>query len=340
MTTDILKVCVDRRLPPIAGPAPQTREARLAADRNKLWPPHQRTLHVRFLDGDDRVQEKVATFAQEWCKYANVTLVFDDAPDAVLRVSFTPGGSWSFIGTDALDPRIGPNDPTINLGWLTPATPNDEVSQVVLHEFGHALGLIHEHQNPAGRIPWNREAVYAFYAGPPNFWSREEVDVNIFQVYDSTVTNYSQFDPQSIMLYPIPPQFTDGVFQVGWNKVLSPMDRQFIGVIYPLDHAPPPGQLVVDGPPVDATLVTPGEIHRYTLVIDQAGRYLLETEGSTDVTLELLDLEGQRLAHDDDSGWLLNARLEQPLSPGTYQVHVRHFSETGTGPYRLRVRRL
>jgi len=37
------------------------------------------------------------------------------------------------------------NQPWIDLG-------------TVLHEFGHALGLIHEHQNPAsGGFKWNRE---------------------------------------------------------------------------------------------------------------------------------------------------------------------------------------
>ena len=48
----------------------------------------------------------------------------------------------------------------MNYGWLTPESAQDEVRRVVLHEFGHALGLIHEHQNPkGGGIEWNRDAV-------------------------------------------------------------------------------------------------------------------------------------------------------------------------------------
>jgi serralysin len=42
-----------------------------------------------------------------------------------------------------LDPK-----PTMNYGWMTPDSSDDEVHRVVAHEFGHALGLIHEHQNP------------------------------------------------------------------------------------------------------------------------------------------------------------------------------------------------
>jgi hypothetical protein len=38
----------------------------------------------------------------------------------------------------------------------------------VIHEFGHALGLIHEHQNPSGGIQWNKPVVCRYYEGPPN----------------------------------------------------------------------------------------------------------------------------------------------------------------------------
>jgi hypothetical protein len=125
------------------------------------------------------------------------------------------------------------DEPTMNFGWFTPATPNDELQRVVLHEFGHALGMIHEHQSPSADIPWDREAVYEYYAGPPNYWSREQVDHNIFARYSHDQTNASLFDPASIMLYPIPPEFTGGKLSVGWNRILSATDRAFIGQLYP-----------------------------------------------------------------------------------------------------------
>jgi hypothetical protein len=236
-----LHLCIDRILPrqPVPG---SVDDGRLAADSQKLWLPHQRVLHVRFLDGTPALHAKVVRFAQEWMRYAGVQWIFDNAADAPIRIAFQPGSSWSLIGADALDPRISKDEPTMNLGGLTPATPNDEVSRVVLHEFGHALGLIHEHQHPTGDIPWNRQAVYDFYAGPPNNWTAEEIEQNIFRRYSQTLSNYSAFDRHSIMLYPIPPQFTDGVYTVGWNKTLSPTDKRYIGVIYPLPPvSPPPG---------------------------------------------------------------------------------------------------
>jgi len=173
-----LKVCIDRALP---GESPfelrgHDARARAAALRNKMWEPAGRTLRIRFLDGDPVVQKKVAKFAQEWTQYANLKLDFNDDPKAEIRVSFLQPGSWSYIGTDAIDPQLAPDQPTMNLGWLTKATRNDEVFRVVLHEFGHALGLIHEHQNPVATIPWNKPAVYDFMKdrriiGPRNRWT-------------------------------------------------------------------------------------------------------------------------------------------------------------------------
>lgn len=230
-STNALHLCVDRIAPlspPIILP-----DGRLAGLRAKLWPAHQRVLHIRFMDGDPRVHSRIERIATQWTQFAHVRFVFDNAPDATIRISFTPGASWSYVGTDALDPTLSPAMPTMNFGWLTPATPNDELQRVVLHEFGHALGMIHEHQSPTAEIPWDREAVYTYYAGPPNYWSRAQVDLNIFTRYSHEQANASQFDRASIMLYPIPAEFTNGKLSVGWNRTLSETDREFIRTLYP-----------------------------------------------------------------------------------------------------------
>jgi hypothetical protein len=318
------------------GVMPDSSSLFLAAITGKLWQPG-RVLRVRFLDGDPRVQERIPPFAHQWSAHANITFTFGNDPDAEIRISFQNQGSWSYLGTDAL--VIPKSQPTMNFGWLTPATSNDEYQRVVTHEFGHALGCIHEHQNPANNIPWDREAVYRYYQGPPNYWSREQVDINLFTRYEADITQFSAFDPQSIMLYPIPNEFTVGNFEVGWNKTLSATDKQFISTIYPANRKAS-SILTIDAPPTDAVIGEFGEVDTFSFVVSERAGYRIETEGSTDVVMSLFgpDSTTRPLAVDNDSGVDRNAAITINLRPGNYTVRVRHFSATKTGGYRISVK--
>ena len=208
---------------------------KLAMPANKQW--DRTTLHVRFLDGDPTVKRRVEQAAAGWSQHCAIRFVFDDAADAEIRITFTLPGSWSYIGMDAL--AIAPEKPTMNYGWFTPFTAEEEIQRVVLHEFGHAIGCIHEHQNPTANIPWDKEAVYKYYAGPPNNWSREKTDVNLFRLYRRWGTRTTKFDRESIMLYPIPREHVkDPTFAVGWNRSLSATDINAISRWYPNPHTP------------------------------------------------------------------------------------------------------
>lgn len=204
-----------------------------AAIRSKLWLPG-RTLRVRFLDGHPLMHQRVSQHALRWCDHANISFDFGDHAEAEIRISFMYPGSWSAVGTDALVREyFGPNDPTMNFGWLHTDTPDTEYRRVVLHEFGHALGLVHEHQSPSGGMQWNEEAVYQRYSGPPNHWSKETIRRNILHRYDATQTQFTQFDPDSIMLYAYPAELTLDGRSTQWNNDLSTQDIAFIEQLYP-----------------------------------------------------------------------------------------------------------
>jgi serralysin len=184
---------------------------------------------VSFLDGNPTVQDKVIQVAQSWTVpgMANLTLDFRDNTNTLVRISFQYAGSWSVIGTTCRQ-ITDQTQPTMNFGWLTPASTGNEIRRVVLHEFGHALGLIHEHQNPAGGIDWNRDAVRRDLSGPPNNWPDDVIEHNMFEPYAKSETNFTVLDPASIMMYPIPASWTNDGFSVGLNSDLSPTDRSFI----------------------------------------------------------------------------------------------------------------
>jgi hypothetical protein len=198
----------------------------------KKWANGKR-LRVHFLGGNPKVHEKVKKYAKQWEDYANIKLDFVDDGEAEIRVGFVMDNtSWSAVGTDALNKSFFPaGSATMNYGWLTPSSAEEEFSRVILHEFGHSLGCIHEHQNPAGKIPWNKEAVYRFYE--KRGWNKARVDQNLFRKYDENQTQFTAFDKESIMLYPISKELTGGKLEVGWNRRLSKTDKEFIEQMYP-----------------------------------------------------------------------------------------------------------
>ncbi|GFN21034.1 hypothetical protein ABZX51_012110 [Aspergillus tubingensis] len=234
------RICVERipsskklKLPPgnLVSPSLGSGPAELAMPKNAYWRPGTK-LHVRFLSGSEHVKNKVKYYAQTWEHHANIDFVFDDSPMAQIRVSFVEGGgSWSYLGVQNLD--IPSDQATMNFGWFDDNTRDDEFSRTTIHEFGHALGCIHEHMSPSASIPWDKKKVYRYFMGPPNSWSKEQVDQNLFRQYAPSEAYYTKFDPLSIMLYRISNDLTLGDYETPNNTVLSATDKMFIHSLYP-----------------------------------------------------------------------------------------------------------
>jgi serralysin len=208
--------------------------AKAAVLKASAWLPGE-IIEISFLDGIPQVQQRVVDAANGWLapELANVRFAFrDDTKDTPIRISFQYPGSWSVIGATCKQ-ITDKTQATMNYGWLTPNSSEDEVRRVVLHEFGHALGLIHEHQNPKKPIQWSRDTVIADLSGPPNYWSLDVIERNMFAAYDERELNATNLDPNSIMMYPIPASWTLDGFSTKLNGTLSDLDKQLIHQQYP-----------------------------------------------------------------------------------------------------------
>ena len=297
------------------------------------------TLKVRFMGGTTAEQATAREQAGWWAAVANLTFEFNNAGNADIRIAFDPNdGAWSYVGTDCKS--IPVNQPTMNLGFLDGGT--------AAHEFGHSIGLAHEHQNPSGGIEWNEPVVIAELAKSPNFWDEATTRHNVLRKYSIDQINGTAFDPDSVMLYFFPSSWTLNGIGTKANDVLSTIDKQFIAgaKMYPKTGGTSSTAVELQVNAARRTAAAIGKVgeedlFRFTAARD--GRYLIDTRGPTDVVMKLFgpDSETALIAEDDDSGVDTNAQIVRDLTAGNYFVQVRHYNRaSGMGNYSIKVRRL
>ena len=211
------------------------RIVRMSLIASKKWGPGA-TVRCRFLDGSAKMQKKVKAHCKAWEKAANVRIRFVGKDPAEVRISFyADEGSWSAVGRDALNAAyFPPHQPTMNFGWVRDDSDPVEDRAVILHEFGHALGCVHEHQAPTFDRKWNEAAVMKYFQGPPNYWDAGAIRENVLKKYSPKGMQSTAYDPKSIMLYAFDAElFSDGKGPTNENTDLSPTDRSMIKRMYP-----------------------------------------------------------------------------------------------------------
>jgi hypothetical protein len=319
---------------------PDDDQARAVLQGGNLWEPGT-TISVWLMDSPE-YHDKVKTYLPIWGQFANLKFSFVEDTRADVRVTFAGANRVynSICGMDAANQNRDSGQPTMFLGFDAGHT-EDMFRGYVLHEFGHVLGLCHEHLSPGSDIEWDRQAVYNYFLSTNPNWTRETVDFNILDKlkYDGqSVQNYTAFDPQSIMIYAIPDGLASNFSHPDVNTDLSDMDKSFIGMVYPFDEV----ELKVGAAPVAGSFAKPGVMNSYRFTAATDATYRMETTGKTPNSITLMGpgSRGLWLEENHDKGTLANGMIEKDLGAGTYYFKVQPRLKDGTGDYQVSVKQV
>ncbi len=194
------------------------------------WPVGKE-LHIKFLSGTAEQREFVKQVAAEWFAHANLVPIYvDDAAPAEVRIRVLSEDEYSFsyLGTSSIPTQQ--SELTMQLSLPDDAS-EDWKRNVVLHEFGHMLGLPPEEANPNVDAVMDWERVYAHFEG----WDKDRVNVFYRPERESSALYTGKpFDPQSVMMH-LPVEVISGVLglPIQQKTTLSQGDKEFIAKVYP-----------------------------------------------------------------------------------------------------------
>jgi hypothetical protein len=204
------------------------------ADKMLLWDTDEVTVY--FFDKTPTIKQvvldEIIRIANQWQPYSGIKFTPVQKPEqSDIRVSLRVKNTWSLIGTSALKEKFTACTMGLNYLDITYRKDPKKFRSIVLHEFGHALGLIHEHRHPEMTLLWDTAAVLHFYKQYSTTW----VFQNVIDKYSATTGFYDSPDPKSIMIYAIPDTLLKNKKGIKQPDSLSIQDQYFVHKIYHLN---------------------------------------------------------------------------------------------------------
>lgn len=203
-------------------------------------------LGVGFFDGSAELHRHVLKLAAEWTVPEGANVRFypqEDVTKADIRVTFASGFNQSALGNRARHDHAA-NAPTMHLAdaMLNAFNaPTARMKSVVRHEFGHALGLSHEHTHFAAPFDFDEDKILADHIGKP--WGkcqqgeeacRESIRRFITTRLTAAATEHTPaYDETSIMAYPVKDHWLKSGTGAEENQTISARDLAFVKSLYP-----------------------------------------------------------------------------------------------------------
>jgi hypothetical protein len=216
--------------------------ARAAFQKNALWPQNA-DIKIHFMRDSNYTEKRAKWTETVISKYiepiVNLKFHWDVSQnDSNVRISFDKSkGAFSYVGNQA--ESISKDQITMNLGWTDQDPESSDAAKgvsgtgvVVVHEFGHLLGMIHEHQRGDAPFHWNKAVVYAAMQQMDG-WNHAQVDAQIFQPVSMDTLNASKFDPHSVMEYIFPNNYFTTPPDLAQTRYLSNLDIVWMNKMYP-----------------------------------------------------------------------------------------------------------
>lgn len=309
-------------------------------------------------------RRRVLEIANQWKPFTGFEFRESASSNSPIRCGFNPnGGHYSYVGVESVFPA-NQNQKSMNLGMdeqRLGALPYNQ--SVVLHEFGHAIGLVHEHNSPGAGGPQFKTAETLQYFRQTQGWTDAEIRNNVLNRYQQNeLLRFTNFDEFSIMLYAFPGELIVGGKPTRQNLQLSNTDKSFVRALYGLTGpivdpgvGEKPGQTEEPEPKVAAQKALPTDGSRlvdlvsprrpevqFTFEINDGGQYQLSTGDYTAIYARLTTIaepdkgiEPATVKYTGPAAFKANYQLK----PGKYRFVVTHAAPGGKGEFWLSLKK-